>query len=253
MNLLDAIAMDEEFEMFEDVATEGIKEVPGKVKAGVKAGAGAVAGGASAAKNDIRAKLDNKKTVELALTKAEAKLAKAAKKKNGVELLEQYEAQVKTESAKIAAAIKELSGLGKAVADGKMDKEAAQRRAKPIVKELAHLCSFMRYGTIIKDALAVTKDDLQVLTTYTKGLQALIAKYKAEAAKNAEAAKEEEPAAAAEESFDGLDAFLAGVCESFGPETDMEEDIFAGLFEEETTTAVESFDIDAFLKEEFAL
>lgn len=254
MSLLDVMAMDdaefamEGFDFADDYATEGIKEIGGKVKAGAGKVYGAGKGAAGAAKNDIRAKLDNKKTVELALTKAEARLAKVAKKKNGLAMLEQYEDQVKTESAKIAAAIRELSSLGQKVADGKMDKEAAQRRAKPIVKELAHLCSFMRYGVIIKDALSVTKEDLQVLTTYTKGLQALIAKYKEEARKNAPADEPADDAAAAESFVDLDDAFLSSVCESFAPETD---DIFAGLFDEEPAT--ESFDIEAFLNEEFAL
>lgn len=268
MSLLDDMLLDDELDM-DDYASEGIRDMAaaGKAKAKDFAGAakGAIKGapgaaksfagdrledaktGARAAKNTVGSKIDQRATVEGALTKATNRLNKIAKQKDGLTKLEAYEAKVKTESAKIGSAIRELAKLNKAVEEGKMDRSDAVRRAKPITRELANLCSIMKYGIIIKDKMAVTNEDLQTLTVYTKGLQAAI-----KAAK-ANATKEE----AAEESFffdfeEDTDMFAFESDFDFEMDFDMDveeeeaaEESFGFDVEEES-----AFDIDSFLDSE---
>ena len=270
---------DFDFDFEDEIAEEGIRDLAGAAAGKVKAGAGAAYGAAKsagagaidagkygvgtakniagagvnkvkgipgavkAAPGAVKDKLAARKSVEAALLKAEKKLNNMAQMKDGLARIEKYEAAVKAESAKIRSAVNELIKLNKAVEDGKMAKKDAVRRAKPIVKEVGAICHYMKYGTVIKDKLGVTSEDLKTLSAYTKGLQGLIAKAKAEA---------KQPAA---ESFMDFDELLAA-CEAEGPEMD-----FFAFEEEEAETAemfmaTESFgadfDIDAFLDAEFA-
>lgn len=125
-----------------------------------------------------------RKRKDIAILLAETQKRLAKKVKTAADLAE-VEATIKLEKEKYNNCIKEMQSIDSDLAKGKLTKDEAKKRIKPLAKLLKQNSSIISYGQVVQNEYKVTDEDVKFLRDYINGLLGIVKVLKISIAKPA--------------------------------------------------------------------